>query len=61
VHSRTGLGTAITTSGGFIVDSEDTGFVAVQRQLFTVLCQITPMFGSDFKKRSIREMVASSK
>lgn len=42
MHCTTELCIAITTGGVFIVDSEDAGFVAVQRQWFAMLFQIAP-------------------
>jgi len=42
VHRTTELGIAIATSGIFIVNSEDAGLVAIQRQWFAMLFQIVP-------------------
>lgn len=42
VHCTTKLGITIAACGVFIVDSEDAGFTAVQRQGFEMLFQVAP-------------------
>ncbi|SSN92689.1 Uncharacterised protein [Klebsiella pneumoniae] len=42
MHRTAKLGITIATGSVFIVDSEDAGFIAVQRQGFAMLLQIAP-------------------